>query len=149
MTLHCCQYFHLQYRQPHSYPVHPNSTGWQAVTFVTADNAGIHKDPVTSSFNTNVSRFYLQSGETIASTTGTIPRIGNNWGVSYLINTTEYPQVHLSRRKPVKAHRLEIVRLLMILLPRSGLPGHLYGILPIPQRSPKRTSTTTELPSSI
>jgi beta propeller repeat protein len=69
----------------------PSQYGWQAVTFVTADNAGIQKDPVTSSFYTNVSRFYLQSGETIASTTGTIPRIGNNWGVSYLINTTEYP----------------------------------------------------------
>jgi PKD repeat protein len=69
----------------------PPQYGWEAIGFVTADSIGIHKDPSYNTYYANVSRFYLTSTETIATTTGSIPRIGNNWGVSYQINTTDYP----------------------------------------------------------
>jgi beta propeller repeat protein len=72
-----------------TYP--PPEYGWQNITFVTADSTGIHKDPSFDSYYANVSRLYLTSNETIATTTGSIPRLGNNWGVRYQINTTEYP----------------------------------------------------------
>ena len=65
--------------------------GWQNITFVIADNEGISTDPSNTTFYANISRFSLTSNDTIATTTGSIPRIGNNWGVSYQINTTEYP----------------------------------------------------------
>lgn len=71
----------------------PQQYGWQNITFVTADSTGIHKDPSDNAYFGNISRFYLTSNDTIATTTGSIPRIGNNWGVSYQINTTEYPSV--------------------------------------------------------
>jgi beta propeller repeat protein len=69
----------------------PPQYGWQNITFVTADSTGISTDPSNTTFYANISRFYLTSNDTIATTTGSIPRIGNNWGVSYRINTTEYP----------------------------------------------------------
>jgi hypothetical protein len=69
----------------------PPQYGWQNITFVTTDSTGIRKDPSDSTYYANISRFYLTSNDTIATTTGSIPRIGNNWGVSYQINTTNYP----------------------------------------------------------
>ena len=69
----------------------PPQFGWQNITFVTADSAGISTDPSNTTFYANISRFYLTSNDTIATTTGSIPRIGNNWSVSYQINTTDYP----------------------------------------------------------
>jgi beta propeller repeat protein len=72
-----------------SYP--PPQYGWQNITFVTADSTGISTDPSNSSYYANISRFYLTSNDTIATTTGSVPRIGNNWGVSYQLNTTVYP----------------------------------------------------------
>jgi beta propeller repeat protein len=72
-----------------SYP--PPQYGWQNITFVTADSTGTSTDPLNNVYSANISRFYLTSNETIATTTGSIPRIGNTWGVSYQINTTEYP----------------------------------------------------------
>ena len=72
-----------------SYP--PPQFGWKNITFVTADSTGISTDPSNTTFYANISRFYLTSNDTIATTTGSIPRIGNNWGVSYQINTTDYP----------------------------------------------------------
>ena len=69
----------------------PLQYGWQDITFVTADSTGIRLDSSNNLFHANVSRFYLTSNDTIATTTGSIPRIGNNWGVSYKINTTDYP----------------------------------------------------------
>ena len=69
----------------------PPQFGWQNITFVTADSTGISTDPSNTTFYANISRFYLTSNDTIATTTGSIPRIGNNWGVSYQINTTDYP----------------------------------------------------------
>ena len=58
---------------------------------MTADSTGISKSPSNDTYYANVTRFYLTSNDSIATTTGSIPRIGNNWGVSYQINTTEYP----------------------------------------------------------
>ena len=69
----------------------PPQFGWQNITFVAADGTGISTDPANSTHFANVSRFYLMSDSTIATTSGSIPGIGNNWGVSYQINTTEYP----------------------------------------------------------
>jgi len=69
----------------------PLQYGWQNISFVITDNAGISTDPTNTTFYANISRFSLTSNDTIATTTGSIPRIGNNWGVSYQINTTEYP----------------------------------------------------------
>jgi len=69
----------------------PPPFGWQNITFVTADGTGISTDPANSTHYANVSRFYLTSDDTIATTTGSIPGIGNNWGVTCQINTTEYP----------------------------------------------------------
>jgi beta propeller repeat protein len=91
----------------------PPQYGWQNITFVT-DSTGISTDPSNTTFYANISRLYLTSNDTIATTTGSvpwigntparlpdqplalttsgsIPRIGNNWGVSYQINTTDYP----------------------------------------------------------
>ena len=72
-----------------SYP--PPQYGWKSITFVTADSTGISTDPSNTTFYANISRFYLASNDTIATTNGSIPRIGNNWSVSYQINTTDYP----------------------------------------------------------
>ena len=72
-----------------SYP--PPQFGWQNITFVTADSTGVSMDPSNNAYYANISRLYLTSNDTIATTTGSIPRIGNNWSVSYQINTTEYP----------------------------------------------------------
>jgi hypothetical protein len=58
---------------------------------VAADSIGISEDPSNNAYFANISRFYLMSNDTIATTTGSIPRIGNNWGVSFQINTTDYP----------------------------------------------------------
>ncbi len=69
----------------------PRQFGWQNITFVTADVTGISTDPPNSTHYANVSRFYLTSTDTIATTTGSIPGIGNNWGVTCQINTTGYP----------------------------------------------------------
>jgi beta propeller repeat protein len=72
-----------------TYP--PPQYGWENITFVTADSRGISTDPSNTTYFANISRTYLTSNTTIAITTGSIPRIGNTWGVSYRINTTEYP----------------------------------------------------------
>jgi beta propeller repeat protein len=72
-----------------SYP--PPQYGWQNIIFVTADSTGISTDPSNTTYYANISRTYLTSNTTIAITTGSIPRIGNTWGVSYQINTTDYP----------------------------------------------------------
>ncbi len=69
----------------------PLQYGWQNITFVIADNEAISTDPSNTTFYANISRFSLTSNDTIATTTGSIPRIGNNWGVSYQMNTTVYP----------------------------------------------------------
>ena len=69
----------------------PPQYGWQNITFVTADSTGIRMDPSNNTYYANISRFFLTSNDTIATTTGSVPQIGNNWGVSYQINTTEYP----------------------------------------------------------
>ncbi|MFY9799668.1 MAG: PKD domain-containing protein, partial [Methanoregula sp.] len=65
--------------------------GWQNITFLSSDISGIHRNPSDTTYTTNLSRIYLTTIDTIATTTGSIPRIGNNWGVSYRINSTVYP----------------------------------------------------------
>jgi len=69
----------------------PPQSGWQNITFVTADGTGISTDPVNGTYYANISRIYLTSNDTIATTTGSVPAIGNNWGVTFQINTTGYP----------------------------------------------------------
>ena len=69
----------------------PPQYGWQNITFVTKGSTGISTDPTNNTHYANISRFYFMSDDTIATTTGSIPGIGNNWGVSYQINTTNYP----------------------------------------------------------
>jgi len=71
----------------------PPQSGWQNITFVAADGTGISTDPANSTHHANISRFYLTSNSTIATTTGSIPGIGNNWGVTCQINTTDYPSI--------------------------------------------------------
>jgi beta propeller repeat protein len=65
--------------------------GWQNITFRSSDKSGVHLNPSENTYRTNLSRIYLTTTDTIATTTGTIPRLGNNWSVSYRINTTMYP----------------------------------------------------------
>jgi len=69
----------------------PADYGWHDITFQSSDTQGIQKDPSGDIYTTNLSRVYFTTTETIATTTGSIPRIGNNWGVSYRINSTVYP----------------------------------------------------------
>jgi beta propeller repeat protein len=65
--------------------------GWQNITFRSSDKSGVHQNPSDNTYHTNLSRVYLTTTDTIATTTGTIPRLGNNWSISYRINTTVYP----------------------------------------------------------
>jgi beta propeller repeat protein len=65
--------------------------GWQNITFLSSDTSGVHRNPSDNTYTTNLSRIYLTSIDTIATTTGTIPRLGNNWSVSYRLNSTVYP----------------------------------------------------------
>ncbi|HIH28544.1 MAG TPA: PKD domain-containing protein, partial [Thermoplasmata archaeon] len=69
----------------------PLSFGWQNITFLSTDVPGGFKNPSGSIYTTNLSRIYLRTSNTLATTNGSIPRIGNNWGVSYQVNTTIYP----------------------------------------------------------
>jgi len=69
----------------------PADYGWQNITFLSSDRTGINKDPQENIYYANVSRIFLISKDTLATTTGSIPPIGNNWGVSYRINSTVYP----------------------------------------------------------
>ncbi|MCU0630960.1 MAG: PKD domain-containing protein [Methanoregulaceae archaeon] len=65
--------------------------GWKSISFRSSDKSGVHLNPADNTFHTNLSRIYLTTSDSIATTTGTIPRLGNNWSVSYRINTTVYP----------------------------------------------------------
>jgi beta propeller repeat protein len=69
----------------------PADYGWHDITFQSSDTPGFQKDPSGDIYTSNLSRIYFTTTDTIATTTKTIPRIGNNWSVSYRINSTVYP----------------------------------------------------------
>jgi beta propeller repeat protein len=69
----------------------PADYGWHDITFLSSDTKGIQKDPSGDIYTTNLSRIYFTTTDTIATTTDSIPRIGNKWGVSYRINSTVFP----------------------------------------------------------
>jgi beta propeller repeat protein len=70
----------------------PQDYGWDNITFMTADSIGIGPASPNSTYFGNVSRIYLKTRDVIATTVATPPEIGNNWGASYLINTTASPR---------------------------------------------------------
>jgi beta propeller repeat protein len=70
----------------------PLAYGWQNITFLSSDIPGLQNDSTGNLYTSNLSRVYLTTNDTIATTTSPIsPPIGNNWGVSYRINSTVYP----------------------------------------------------------
>jgi beta propeller repeat protein len=69
----------------------PPDYGWQNITFLSSDKSGVHRNPSDNTYTANLSRIYLTTAGATATTTGTIPRLGNNWTVSYRVNTTVYP----------------------------------------------------------
>jgi beta propeller repeat protein len=69
----------------------PLAYGWQNITFLSSDLPGLQNDLSGNLYSSNLSRVYLTTNDTIATTTGSIPLIGNNWSVSYRINSTVYP----------------------------------------------------------
>ena len=69
----------------------PGDYGWQNITFLSSDRPGFQRDISGNVYTANLSRIYLKTSDTLATTTGAIPLIGNNWGVSYQLNTTVYP----------------------------------------------------------
>jgi beta propeller repeat protein len=71
----------------------PAPWGWENITFIASDSTGVVPPGPNQTYFANVSRFYLKTNDVIATTSGTPPSIGNNWGTSYQLNTTRYPQV--------------------------------------------------------
>jgi beta propeller repeat protein len=70
----------------------PLAYGWQNITFLSSDIPGLQNDSSGNLYTSNLSRVYLTTNDTIATTTSLIPPpIGNNWSVSYRINSTVYP----------------------------------------------------------
>jgi beta propeller repeat protein len=70
----------------------PAGYGWNTITFIASDNIGVRPASPNQTYFANVSRIYLKTDDIIATTSGTPPAIGSNWGTSYQINTTTYPQ---------------------------------------------------------
>jgi beta propeller repeat protein len=70
----------------------PPAYGWENITFIASDSIGVVPPSPNQTYFANVSRFFLKTNDIIATTSGTPPIIGNNWGTSYQLNTTRYPQ---------------------------------------------------------
>ncbi len=123
--------------------------GWQNITFLSSDKSGVHLNPSDNTYQTNLSRIYLTTTDTIATTTGTIPRLGNNWTVSYRINTTVYPTESsletITREGASESDR----KIFDDIASRVPPPVPLYGISRIQRLLPGRISEMKELPSSI
>lgn len=70
----------------------PPAYHWENISFLTQDRVGFFPKSQNATYFANVSRVYLRTGDTRAVTTDSVPSIGTNWGVNYLVNTTVYPR---------------------------------------------------------
>ena len=127
----------------------PPQYGWKNITFVTADSTGIRMDPSNNTYYANISRFYLTSNDTIATTTGSIPQIGNNWGVSYQINTTEYPSAASLKTETREDASAGDRTAFDDVASKVWPSGTLFGISRIPRHSRNRISKMKVPLSSI
>ena len=89
----------------------PPAYGWENITFIASDSIGVVPPSPNQTYFANVSRFFLKTNDIIATTSGTPPIIGNNWGTSYRVNTTRYPQAttlkteYVGRRSSARPER--------------------------------------------
>jgi len=68
---------------------HPDSAGWQNITFLSRDSSGFSDTFGNTTYMGNLSRVLFQTEDVTAA--GTSPRIGTGWGVSYRVGTSGYP----------------------------------------------------------
>jgi beta propeller repeat protein len=73
----------------------PAGSGWENITFIAPVPPGVGPSSPNQTYFANVSRFYLRTQDIRSITSGTPPLIGNNWGASYLVTTTRYPQASI------------------------------------------------------
>jgi len=81
--------------EPPAFPltVHPPPEyGWDTIRFTGSDSIGISPSGTNVTYFGNSSRIFLTTRDVIATTSGSVPDIGTNWGANYLINTTAYPK---------------------------------------------------------
>lgn len=69
----------------------PERYGWDTITFIASDTIGVRPAAPNQTYFANISRIYLKTEDIMATTSGTPPVIGSNWGASYQVNTTTYP----------------------------------------------------------
>ena len=69
----------------------PEEYGWDNITFIASDAIGVRPASPNQTYFANVSRIYLKTRDIIATTSGTPPAIGSDWGAWYQVNTTTYP----------------------------------------------------------
>jgi len=70
----------------------PSLFGWDNITFIASDTVGVNPASPNQTYFANISRIYLKTNDVIATTSGTPPDIGNNWGTWYQVNTSTFPK---------------------------------------------------------
>ena len=69
----------------------PAEYGWENITFLASDGPAFSPGTLNGTYFANISRIYLKTRDTIATTSGMTPAIGSGWGAGYQVNTTIYP----------------------------------------------------------
>lgn len=68
---------------------HPDSAGWQNITFLSNDAIGFTDPYGNNTFMGNLSQVIFQTEDVTAS--GFSPAIGTGWGINYRLNTAGFP----------------------------------------------------------